>query len=693
MKKYLFIATALIALASCTDSDFVGDTSPDVGQNKQGTIVFNSGAQTITRADHYGAAAATKLNNKFIVGGFKGATGTSTVYTDGAITTPGVPSTGIVFDNYQVGWTDNTAGTTQSNTSNWEYVGLDILAPSSLVNTEEVKQSIKYWDYTADQYDFIAYSTSNATVTTKITTGDNPDTDDAAAATRAINNNLVLVTPIDAANASTAAYKLSGKAAELQKCYIADMVTAYKVDKTPTQPKFQEEIMFKFRALASKVRVALYETVPGYSVKDVVFYTDATTNLNSTDATKKVAKATLFTQGGEGTDNAMKYFYTAGTYTVYFPTIGANNINNSDYNKAHVAFNANTKETTKDFDALNYTTKEKREKTGTEFLGRRSNEASFAGNEANNYYQIAMPNEQGTVLELRIDYTLESIDGSGEEIHVYGATAFIPAIYAAWKSNYAYTYIFKITDNTNGWTNKADNQQNTTDPAGLYPITFDAVVMETQDYTQSTITTVATPSITTYQKGHVYNVATASAEDEYSAAKGAIYVQVMTDGTVASDLNSKGKVYEVNTTGSKDKDGKISEAEIMDALNIVSLDAIPVPMNGLTLTEVTGTSYPTAIPGADGNDITVAANTAHMFTPAANKVYAYVYTISTGTQKAVGIANTLTTAPSDWSTTLYFTDKDCTTAGPATFAPGVYYKKTYLDNQNAYGVKIIRTKE
>ena len=689
MKKYLFFATALAALASCTSNDFVGeDTSSTTNQSEQAAIAFGSGVKTVTRADYYGADAAPLLDNKFIVGGFKGATGTSTVYSGGTITTPGVPATGMVYDNYQVQWTANTAGTTQSNTSGWEYVGLDLVAPSSLENEENVKQSIKYWDYSADQYDFIAYSTGDATITTKLTT----DADDAAAENRAINGNLVLVTPIKAATASSNAFKLSGKADELNKCYIADMVTAYKATMSPAQPKYQDEIQFQFRALASKVRVAIYETIPGYSVKDVKFYKNATTKLNSTTEGDKVGKATLFTTGGTGDENAMNYFYTAGTCTVYYPTIGSANISNSDYNKAHVKFDATSKETIKQFDELNYTTKEKREKTtGDIWLGRTSAQASFAGDETNKYYKIAMPNEAGTVLELRIDYTLESLDGSGEEIHVYGATAFVPAIYAAWKSNYAYTYIFKISDNTNGWTNKADAAQNATDPASLYPITFDAIVLETQDNTQSTITTVATPSITTYQKGHV------NTDNEYEAdaTKGDIFVQVMDNNaspaTLKNDLNTKGKLYEVAASNAKDKDGVVTEAEIMDALNIVSLDATPVPMNGWTLTETT-TTYPTAIPGADGNNITVPANTAAQFTPTAGKVYAYVYTISTGTQKAVGIAKEHTTAPADWSPDKYFTNKDCTLAAPTTFEPGIYYQKAYLDNQNAYGVKIIRTK-
>ncbi len=658
MKKILFFATALVAFAACTNDDFVGNNVP-ANENEANAIVFGGGLKAITRADHYGADAAALLNNKFIVGGFKGATGTSTVFgTDGSITTAGVPATGMVFDNYQVGWTTNTAGTTQSNTSDWEYVGLKVLKPSSIYGDGNVNQSIKYWDYTSDQYDFIAYSTSDATV---ITEGD-PSGD------------KVKVSAIDAANASTKAYTLKGDAAALQKCYIADMVTAYK-DNSDTKHKFQDEVTFQFRALASKVRVALYETVPGYSVKNVKFYTNATANLGTATATN----ATLFTTGTADKDN----FYSAGEYSVYFPTIGKSNISNSDYNKAHVSFTATGKGTTKEFSTLNYVAADYKEKTsGNVWLGRNSATASFAGTAP--YYQICMPNELGTVLELRIDYTLESIDGSGEEINVYGATAFVPAIYAAWKSNYAYTYLFKISDNTNGWTNKANAATNTSDPAGLYPITFDAVVMETTDYTQSTITTVATPSITTYQKGHVYT------DNEYDVTKGAIFVQVMSDGALKTDLNSKGKLYEVAATNAKDKDGVVSEAEVMDALNIVSLDATPVPMNGWGLTEVTST-FPTVIPGADGNNITVTANSAAQFTPTAGKVYAYVYTVSTGTASNVGVAVTLTTSPTGWPTN-YYTDETCTTAAPNTFAAGVYYQKRYVNNNNVYGVKLIRVK-
>ena len=639
MKKYLLFATALVALASCSTDELESPSVNNVGNNN--AIAFTSISKGITRADHVGADAAALLNNKFVVSGFKGA---------GDVTAT-VTATGTVFDNYIVKWTENTAATTASNTSDWEYVGTKAEAPSTLDGNT---QSIKYWDYSADQYDFIAYSTGDAEIVTSGT------------AAEAIAANKVLVTAIDPANAKTKAYQLSGNAADLKKCYIADMVTAYK-DGTDASHKYQDEVTLTFRSLASKVRMAIYETVPGYSVKDVKFYTDATTTL-ATGAS--ATDATLFTTGSDANN-----FYSAGTYTVSFPTIGKSNFTNTDYNKAHVSFTVvgNGKGTTKTFGSLNLVGREHKEAEATNYVGRTSATASFAGT-ATPYYQTVLPNEAGAVLELRVDYTLLSIDGSGEEIKVHGATAFVPAIYAAWKSNYAYTYIFKISDNTKGWTSTVES-----DPAGLYPITFDAVVAETEDFTQSAITTVASPSITTYQKGHDIT------KDEYAADD--IYVQVMTNGTLNNDLGTKGQLYTVTARTGK----TITEADVMDALNIVestSGDAT-TGRNGWEITKATSDATVTAIPGADGNDITVVAGTAAKFTAAAG-TYAYVYKVSDGTASDYYTAVTLTAQPDDWSTTgLYFTDPNGATAAPTTYADGTYYKK-YTNLNNVYGVKVIK---
>ena len=614
MKKYLFFAAAFVALASCSSDDLVGENSNSPNPNPapasgEKAIVFNSGANAITRADYTGSEAAGLLNNKFIVGGFKG-TGTSTVFDgSGSITTEGVPATDMVYDNYQVNWVTNTANTTTSNTNDWEYVGLPFLAPSALVNSQDVLQSIKYWDYSAAQYDFIAYSTSNATV---VTGDDEPTTGQV---------HVTAITPSTAGAKATGAYKLKGDAAGLKKCYIADMVTSYRdaVTGTPSYPSdYPNTVQFKFRSLSAKVRVALYETVPGYSVKNVMFYEDA-------DDASPSATAKLFTTDGSG-----QVFNESGTYTVYFPTIGSSNRANTDYNKAHVAFtpasSAGTA-TIKDFGALTgdltngtFATSEGKEAaiTGSDkgYLGRSSNAATYAGTRSpDNYYTIVLPNENGAVLNLKVNYTLVSTDGSGEAINVTGATAQVPAVYASWKSGYAYTYIFKISQNSNGYTNPSAG------PAGLYPITFDAVVMNSEvDGIQETITTVAEPSITTYAKGQIVTT-----NNEYTT--GSTIYAVVENGTKLT-VGTNANLYTVTLESGAAQ--TINEASVANAIKNggASSPFVVTDANGkkMTVTSDAGLTAVTKIDAddsPDGNAITV--NGAKFTAGAAGTIYAFEY--------------------------------------------------------------------
>lgn len=543
-------------------------------------------------------------------------------------------------------WKVNTAGTTASNTADWEYVGK---TPSGNA-TVKGPQTIKYWNYSAGQYDFIAYSTGTA----EAVTGDG-----------AVDGGKVKVSAIAApTKEKPAAYTIQGAAADLAKCYIADLVTAYN----PAQdgkPKFNDRVQFNFRNLTTKVRVALYETVPGYSVKDVRFYADGTTTTADNTAITNTA-ATLYPTGT---------FATSGTLTVSFPTVGTNNISKSDYNKAHVAVAADEgkTESSQGFGNLNYVNSDDNRlvKTGEGvkndiYLGTSLPKASYAG-EAD-YYQTMLPNENGTTLTLRVNYTLVSNDGSGEVINVYGAKAIVPAVYAQWKSNYAYTYVFKISDKTNGKTSLGKD-----DPEGLFPITFDAMITDVQNGNQATVTTVATPSITTYQKGH-----DPKATDEYSAKVGDIYVMV--DGK--SDLGTNGQLYTVSA-----KEGvAISEATVHDALTIGP------SRNGITLTKAESDATITAIPGVDGNDITVTAGTAAKFTPAAG-TYAYAYKESDGTASELHTAVTLNdeSAPKDFGTS-YYTDQECKI--PATdYKKGTTYYQKVTNTGATYAIKVIKVVE
>ena len=61
----------------------------------------------------------------------------------------------IVMDGYTVKWISNSANTTASNSSNWEYVNQQDLG--------KMEQSIKYWDYSASAYRFFGVAGASET--------------------------------------------------------------------------------------------------------------------------------------------------------------------------------------------------------------------------------------------------------------------------------------------------------------------------------------------------------------------------------------------------------------------------------------------------------------------------------------------------------------------------------------------------
>lgn len=591
MKKYyllIALAAAALGFASCSSEDVVGVESQDE-TTTVGAIEFRSTSHGATRTNYEGANAAGLLGSNFVVYGIKGSS-----------------STAPVFSNYQVNYTASTANTTETNSSNWEYVNgtWKYLAATTSGNKTISEccdagsgkvQSIKYWDYSANQYDFAAYSFGKA-------------------ATGSCPTGTVIAKP---SAVDGAWFTLSGTAAQLKNAYISDLVTVYDNNgdnsaKNVNGNAYGSKVSLQFRSLAAKARIGIYETVPGYSIKDVYFYSEEKTANDGKDITNTTG--TLYAVGGT--------LPTSGSYAVSYPTVGATNFDKADYNDAHVTFTAATGETqatTATFGAFvaadgtnNYNKTFKsangQETTGS-YLSTSAAAPTYAGvytnaedgvSAANAYYTTVLPNEAGTVLKLKVNYTLVSTDGSGEEIYVKGAEAVVPQAYTKWQSNYAYTYLFKISDNTNGYSDPTD-----TSHAGLYPITFDAVVTEDVEGNQETITTVATPSITTYQLGQIVN--------EYNA--GDIYVSVMNGSTPVTLTDANACVYELTeATGVT-----ATEALFQDQLNGTKSNT------GLTIASVPTVSFETSVPAVDGNTLSVSAA---KFTAEASKVYAFVYTVS-----------------------------------------------------------------
>lgn len=513
MNKFFIAAASALALASCSSDDFLGEIQGNEQNGATSAINFGGDTGKITRDPSTGKTAAELLENNFVVVGFKGSN------EDAA------NNENYAFDHYNVNFKEGSAFSTESNRAGWEYVNQDMKVKgtepaASLAQSGASQQTIKYWDHSCASYDFIAFSMGKGAASKYATP-----------------------THVDKGHLKDAAYTLSGNVNTLSECYISDM-------KTVTEPNYNKtSVSMSFRHLASKVRMALFEIVPGYVISDVKFYTDT--------------EATSTTTNPEGT--LIGNFNNSGTLTVYFPTTGTKHATEKDYNKAHVKFTASTVAgevgvlTSKKFGAVNYNNQaEGTISAGTTYLSQNAATPSYCGTG----YQNVLPSEgAASAITLRIDYKLTSVDGSNETINVKGATATVPAQYTEWKSGYAYTYIFKISQDTNGSTGGTST--------GLTAISFDAVVVDDKaNGFQETITTVSDNSFTTY--GYKDNKVTTNGNEYVNGTDIYATVYVPAAGETAAKTVAPQKLYTVTLESGATQ--TINEASVANALEKGSND-------------------------------------------------------------------------------------------------------------------------
>lgn len=582
MNKFFIAAASALALASCSSDDFLGEIQGNEQNGATSAINFGGDTGKITRATETGSKAAGLLGNNFVVVGFKGSK------TDAA------NNENYAFDHYNVNFKDGSAFSTESNRAGWEYVNQDMKvngADKSLAQGGASQQTIKYWDHSCTSYDFIAFSMGKKDAASKYATP----------------------TSVDKDKLATAAYTLSGDVNTLSECYISDMKTVNRDD-------YGKTVSMSFRHLASKVRMALFETVPGYVISDVKFYTDA---------------ASTTTDNTEGT--LIGKFNNSGTLTVFFPTTGTVNKDKKDYNKAHVSFSASTTagETgvldSKGFGAVNYNNQaEGTIPAGKTYLSQNAADPSYCGAG----YQNVLPSEgKASAITLRINYKLTSVDGSNETINVKGATATVPAEYTEWKSGYAYTYIFKISQDTNGSTGGSST--------GLTAISFDAVVVDDEaNGLQETITTVSDNSFTTY--GYKDDKVTTNGNEYVNGTDIYATVYVPAAGEDPAKTVAPQKLYTVTL-----EDGAtqtINEASVANALVKGTHDATTKTWTvtdyagkKMVVTETTGVaSTVTSVPAGPGDTLKVnALKWTGVATDPATTYYAVEY--DNGTKKSYKI--------------------------------------------------------
>ena len=598
MKKiqFLFAAAALV-LASCSNEEYLGDNgTPEALQNAK-MIGFSAVSNATTRATLVGAEAAAKLNNHFVVYGTKHAAAV-----DGTVT-----NDEVVFNQYNVEWGANTAGTTTTNSNNWEYVG------KTPYGTAVTTQTAKYWDLNAVGYTFYAFSSSNISYP-------------------AAGTDLVSVTK------TTSGTDVYAKGYTVTAKTGANLDNMYYADRLPVAPtNYGKPVTLTFRNFGSRVRVGFFETVPGYSVKiDRFYYAGSPSAVVTKYADMSTANTTNFAAALQNVQaNAV-----SNSFNVTYYNATTSNIEN----RVKVTNNAATSQYTLTLGAG---------VVGTT-LGTSATAPTW--DQTGGAYTTVFPFEDNAnPMLVRVDYTLTSDDGSGETIKVKNARVVVPTPYVQWKSNYAYTYIFKISDNTNGTTGTTPT--NPDDPTtgsteGLFPITFDAVVESATDNKQETVTAFVNNSITTYSTTSdvTVNREYKSGEDIYVVTESAV-TKTAFKPTAVGTAAGNAQVYTATGT-------TITEATVKAQLNGLK--------NGITLTPVTAAPTVVAkVPMSDGTTKTVDAV---KFTPAAAGTYVYVYTT---TPYAAATYATAASATFNAATTYYFKTTD-----------GVYYPSSGINADN-----------
>lgn len=568
MKKIYLLAMALAAMVSCTSDDFVGDQAVRES-NENAAISFGFDVPTVTRAS--GAGAATALSNQFVVYGEKSET------TDGA-----APAAGkLVFQNYKVAYTASTAYTTQSNTKNWEYVGqnwTDEEHANITTSTTDV-QTIKYWDYSATNYVFTAVSALPADIQngrvkiTKIT--------NAASSDNEAYDKGYTITLAKSGSAGSYVYPT------FNKIFLSDrQVISSDGAGTDREAinKYGGNVTLTFRNMLSQVRAGVYETIPGYDVTEIKFYVGSG---QSTLATKTVSSETKNAFGALAPNTTVNDFegslkvtyYNSGTL-INQPKVAINSGSTAAKTDLVLGTNLSTISTSSP-------------------LGIVSNNPTW--DTANGDYTEVLPQIDNTTnLKLKVDYKLYN-SVSGEVIEVKGATAEVPGKYLAWKPNFKYTYLFKISDNSNGQTGTG------TTPAGLYPITFDAIVVEAQDGQAEYITTVSEPSITTFGTHLVGEKTVYVTQGGDYPAGSDIYATFMENSTVQTPVLSGDdqnvKVYYVTASDAT----KITEASVAESVANPTNNVVTATLITSSNSSTYFTSAPaavTTVPGEDGVDIT-----------------------------------------------------------------------------------------
>ena len=476
IKHNILYLLAAATLAACSPSEEGEQPSlVDSGQ----AMTFNTAVAPLTRAAMTGQTAAAALGNAFFVYGVKNEN-------DGY-------GGEIVFNNYKLTYSAGSAST--SNIAGWEYVGerktdnenSNILVNGTMGTAAPVTQLIKYWDASADNYTFTAFAVAGGT---------GNDLETGKVKVNKITNNTADL------NKNGYTFTLDADATP-GNIYLADR-------KSLTKDGYNQPVQFIFRNAMAKVRVGMYETIPGYSLTiddfKIADQADASFGDMTTEKTSNFAANLACETSGAG-QLSVTYGNAGSADVTFTPTSSKNYI---------LTLGDNLKK--------------------DQVLGTTAADAVYdqSGKSFTTVYPMS-----GNVnnLKLKIDFTLKAT--TGEFIKVKNATAEIPAAYLQWKPGYAYTYLFKITSQTNGTVGQL---------TGLYPITFDAVTINDGAGKEEVISTTSSGgNVNIVTVGYDPNTQTTVVGSDAYNSGNTVYASVVQSDNVVTVTDQNTLLYIVTT--------------------------------------------------------------------------------------------------------------------------------------------------